>query len=566
MGWVRRNAERLLLGFSLAIIAGASVVLYRSLEDDRQAERARQERFMRNAAFSVVDDLGAELFALVSTFSYDLDLYREGGGTVDRTVLSDTIRRYQNLARFPDLLENLVCLEYARDKTWTFAEWRATGWSSGDRPLWASDLTVPTAPTKNQSPPARLFSLEKPVIVLRLGRGASPVAGQVVAVALRFSPEVVLGQVVPQLVRQRFAESQDAHPYRALVHNTALVGTSPERVPDWEEPLLPWTPFEGWFDYYVNRLRTLDRSRLAFERVTPRLNSSAEDLGTGWTLQVVRLPQGLDAEMAGLQLRNMGYSTLFFTVLSFGVGWFYSIAVRARRRAYQERTFLALVSHELKTPLAVVRSLAENLAGGLANDGDRPREYGEVMVQETERLSRMVGNVLALSAVQGGLSPVELSPVDLSEIVRERLAREAPTDPAIDLQVRIHPGLPRVRAQPAALGATVDNLIGNAFHHGTRGEGPHRIAISLEPRKFRGRRGVELIVEDDGPGFSFWEGLSFRRPFRRGNRAWSDQSPGSGLGLSLARTTARALGGRLTWASHPGHRTQFSLWLREADG
>jgi signal transduction histidine kinase len=566
MGWVRRNAERLLLGFSLALIAGASMVLYRSLEDDRQAERARQERFMRNAAFSVVDDLGAELFALVSTFSYDLDLYREGGGTVDRTVLSDTIRRYQNLARFPDLLENLACLEYSPDKTWNYAEWRSSGWSSGQRPAWAPELTIPNATTRILNPPTRLFSLEKPVMVLRLGRGNNPQPGQIVAVALRFSPEVVLGQVVPQLVRQRFAESQDAHPYKASVHNTALAEASPEHTPDWEEPLLPWTPFDGWFDYYVNRLRTLDRSRLAFERVTPRLSSFSEDLGTGWTLQVVRLPEGLDAEMAALQLRNVGYTSLFFIALVFGVGSFYWIAVRARRRAYQERTFLALVSHELKTPLAVVRSLAENLAGGLANDGDRPREYGEVMVQETERLSRMVGNVLALSAVQGGLSPAELAAVDLGEIVRERLARGEPSDPAVELEVRVHPGLPLVRAQPAALGATVDNLIGNAFHHGTRGEGPHRISVSVEPRKFRGRRGVELVVEDDGPGFTFWEGISFRRPFRRGNRAWSDQSPGSGLGLSLARTTARALGGRLTWSSRPGHRTQFSLWLREADG
>jgi signal transduction histidine kinase len=564
MGWLRRYGEALLLGVSLAIIAGASLVLYRSLEDDRAAERARQERFMRNAAFSVVDDLGGELFALVSTFSYDLNIYRETGGTVDQNVLTDTVHRYQSLARFPDLLQNLACLEWTRDGTWTYAEWRPSGWTTGPAPAWAADLTIPKpTPETSPPPPSRLFSLEKPVILLRLGRVPHPVPGQVVAVALRFSPQVILDKVVPLLVRQRFAESQDALPYRATVHNTELEGALPEPSPDWEEPLLPWTPFEGWFDYYLNRLKTLDKSRLAFERAAPR-PSLSEDLGTGWSLRVYRLPGGLDAEMSGLRIRNIGYAVSFFLVLVLGVLSFYWIAVRARSRAAQERTFLALVSHELKTPLAVVRSLAENLAGGLANDGDRPREYGAVMVEEAERLSRMVGNVLALSAVQGGLSPGELSAVDLGEVVRDRLSRESPGTAGIDLQARLHPGLPLVRAQPAALRATVDNLIGNAFRHGARGEGS-RIVVVVEPRVRWGRRGVELLVEDDGPGFTFWEGLSFRRPFRRGSRAWSDQTPGGGLGLSLARTTARALGGHLSWTSRPGHTTRFVLWLREAN-
>jgi signal transduction histidine kinase len=562
MAFSRDLRPALLIVPVLTVLAVASAILFQSLENDRQVERARQERFMRNAAFSVVDDLGSELFTMYSAFSYDLSVQRSGGAPVTRDTLTAAVSRYRAQARFPDLLQTLVCLAASKTGSYDYSRWTDQGWIADSRPDWAADLVVPSSDGPRGTRGNRAaFSLEQPVLTVALP-STHPVPGEVVAVALRFSTQVVLEQIVPTLVRQRFSDSQQELPYRASVHNRALDDTDHGLPVDWEVPLLPWTPFDSWFDYYVNRLQTMDRSRLAFERVSARGN---EPDGTGWALTVARLPRGLDDEMAWYGLRNVALSLGFFVFLSLAFLGFYGAARRARNLSQQERAFLALISHELKTPLAVVRSLAENLTRGIGADEARARQYGEVLLEESDRLSRMIGNVLGLTSIQGGVAASDRVPVDLEALVRERLARQEPA-PGVTLEVRIHPGLPQVQGHPMALAAAVDNLVGNAFRHGVTGQGPHRIEIWVEPKSRWRVRGVELRIQDNGPGFTWSEGRAFVRPFRRGRHAQAAQTPGSGVGLSLVLATAQALGGRLTWQARPGRGARFCLWLREAKG
>lgn len=285
--------------------------------------------------------------------------------------------------------------------------------------------------------------------------------------------------------------------------------------------------------------------------------------GSGWSLGVVRLPAGLDAEMQGLQWKNVGFSVGFFVVLALGFWGLYQSVRQARRVAEQERTFLALISHELKTPLAVVRSLGDNLAQGIVTDPRRSQEYGEVIRDESDRLGQMIGNVLGLTAVQSGISAQDRVPVDLGALVRERVGRQC-VPPNCQVEIAIQPGLAPVLGHQAALAASVDNLVANAFRHGVAGPGPHLIRLAVRSKRRWGRRGVEFSVNDNGPGFTRAEGRAFRRPFHRGSRARDTQTPGGGVGLSLVWTTARALGGDLWWSGQPGRGASFHLWLREA--
>jgi len=557
-----RFRSTLLIVPILAVLAAASGILFHSLENDRTAELARQERFMRNAAFSVVDDLGSELFSMFSAFSYDLRLQQARGGIVDRATLTAALDRYRAQARFPDLLPTLACLSVGPHGGYTFGLWTQQGWSEGPRPAWATELVPPVPRSDELVPqPRAAFSLEHPVLTVLL-RPRRSVEGEVVAVALRFSPQVVLEQIVPTLVRQRFAEGPEAPFYRASVHNRDVAPAAPSVPVDWEVPLLPWTPLEGWFDYYVNRLQTIDRSRLAFERLSlPTI--SGENPGTGWVLTITRLPGGLAAEMTGLFWKNVGWSLGFFLFLSLGFWGLYQSARRARVQTLQERTFLALISHELKTPLAVVRSLADNLARGIGTNEARAKEYGEVLRDQSTRLTSMVENVLGFTTIQGGVPARDRVPVDLEAIVRDRLSRHAADRNDVTVTVAFESGLGSVLGHPSALGAAVDNLIGNAYRHGAVSSGPHKIAVTLGSQRRWGTKGVLLTIEDDGPGFSRSEGKSFRRPFHRGQSAQETQTPGSGVGLSLAVATARALGGRLWWDGRPGVGACFYLWLRE---
>lgn len=542
----------------LLVIAVATAVLFHSLENDRQAEKLRQERFMRTAALEVVDDLGAELFTMYSAFSYDLFARRQTGETLTKETLVTAIERYGTEARFPGLLQDVVCLGSDGQGGYTYAVWRLGTWVTQGRPDWASALVPPSLDAGPRRPIQEPFSLDRPVLVIPMNT-RKPVAGEVLGVGLRFSTWTVLEQIVPALVRQRFSESQGAVAYKAGLRK--LDADSADPAPDWQVPLLPWTPFEGWFDYYVKRLNRLDQSRLTFERGSRP--PSVAGTGTGWALTVRREPDGLETEMRWLFLRNVALSLGFFFVLVLGYLGLDAAARRTRLLAQQERTFLALISHELKTPLAVVRALADNLARGIGTDEARAREYGQVLLEESDRLGQLVSNVLGLTAIQSGLSVRDRVPVDLVALARDHLGRHSL--PHVQTRFEAEEGLKMVQGHPAALSAAVDNLIGNAFRHGVVGPGPHRVAVALASRRRLGVRGVELVVEDNGPGFSWAESRSFRHPFRRGVRATNAQTPGGGVGLSLARVTAEALGGRLTWTAQPGHGARFVLWLREAD-
>lgn len=555
---MHRHRPALLFATALVVLFGASVVLYHSLEADRLVERARQEWFMRSAGLSVVDDLGGELFTMYSAFSLDLYARKEAGDVVDRRAVATAVERYKLQARFPDLLQDLTCLVTRDDGTLEYASWNQHGWSEAGKPDWSPELAPPAPGRDAEGLNRDSFSLSRPVLTMVLR--SRPRSGEVVAIALRFSPRVVLEEVVPTLVRQRFAEVADKPSYRATIRNR-LLNVSDRTPVDWEIPLLPWTPFGSWFDYHLTRMTTLRDQPPSFEG-RPRMGELYEG-GSGWSLGVVRLPQGLDAEMQRLQWKNLGISVGFFVVLALGFWGLYHSVRQARRVAEQERTFLALISHELKTPLAVVRSLGDNLAQGIVSDPQRSREYGEVIRDESDRLGQMIGNVLGLTAVQSGISAQDRVPVDLGALVRDRVGRQC-VPPHCEVEVVIQPGLAPVLGHQAAMAAAVDNLVANAFRHGIAGPGPHRIRLVVSSKRRWGRRGVEFSVNDNGPGFTRAEGRALRRPFHRGSRARDTQTPGGGVGLSLVWTTARALGGNLSWSGHPGKGASFHLWLREA--
>ena len=549
----------------LAVLALASLVLFNSLETESQAENARQLHFMKTAAFQVVDDLGYELFSMVSAFSFDLNTQIADGTVITRDTLTAAVARYRAQARFPSLFEELACLERTGPGTYRFDSWNDSGWVTDYRPSWAENMVVPPQDggRPESTPPSdNTFSLDRPVLTVYL-RNRRAQVGEVIAITLRFRPQTVIGTIVPALVSQRFSESNGASPYIAnIIYSPAT--TSGDSIPvDWRVPLLPWTPFEGWFDYYVKRISALQPSRTAFDRLAQQ-PVGAKTEGTGWNLEVSRLPGGLLEELIGFRWRNGALSLGFFLVLGLGFLGLYLTTRQTRLHEHQVRTFLALVSHELKTPLAVVQSLADNLSRGIGTDEARAREYGVVLRQESDRLGRMVNNILGLTAIQGGISPRDRCPIEVSALVKDRLACEPDLqDQAADLTVNTEfpTDLPLVLGHHTALSAAIDNLVGNAFRHGTLGPGPHLVELRLRSQHRLGRRGVSFSVRDNGPGFTRREGRRFRRPFRRGQRASQEQTPGSGVGLSLVYSTAESLGGHLSWKSQAGRGSQFVLWL-----
>jgi signal transduction histidine kinase len=226
---------------------------------------------------------------------------------------------------------------------------------------------------------------------------------------------------------------------------------------------------------------------------------------------------------------------------------------RLRRSFERERRFVADASHELRTPVAVLKTELE----GALRSGDYGPDVREALVaavEECDHLAQLAEDLLVIAHAGEGQLPVRreaLGARPVLERVRERFADRAGQR---GRRIRVAAGDDvRVRADVVRLGQALGNLVDNALRHG-EGE------IVLSARRANG--GVELDTSDEGPGFEpDIAGRAFER-FTRGDEART--RGGTGLGLAIVRAVAEALGGQATIVSGPGATVR--LWLPDGDG
>ena len=220
------------------------------------------------------------------------------------------------------------------------------------------------------------------------------------------------------------------------------------------------------------------------------------------------------------------------------------------------------MSHELRTPLTVICSAGENLADGVVEDRDTVREYGRVVRDEGRRLAEMVEQVLDFAGTYSGRRNYRFEDVDVGTLVEESLGAlgETAREAAVEIETRVEPGLPALRADRGALRRALVNLLQNAVKFG--GEG-RWVGLRAEGGA-TGRREVRITVEDRGLGIPLSEQRRLFEPFFRGEEALSRQIRGSGLGLSLVKRIVDAHGGALVVATSPGRGSAFTLILPAA--
>jgi two-component system OmpR family sensor kinase len=214
-----------------------------------------------------------------------------------------------------------------------------------------------------------------------------------------------------------------------------------------------------------------------------------------------------------------------------------------------QRRFLSDASHELRTPLTVARGQLELLEEGLR--GAEPRRSLALTMEELDRMRRIVDDLLLLARLDEGM-PLRREPVEVELVMREALLRGMQLS-RLDANVEAEPGLFAI-ADPDRLLQVLTNLVTNAVRHA----GPDA-TITLRTRHGDGR--VTLQVADDGPGIPAAElPHVFDRMFR-GSRARTDTAGGAGLGLAIAASLTRAMGGEISAESEPGHGATFSVVL-----
>ena len=231
--------------------------------------------------------------------------------------------------------------------------------------------------------------------------------------------------------------------------------------------------------------------------------------------------------------------------------------VRRELRVAELRSqFVASVSHELKTPLTAIRMFAESLAHATVRDPHARQEYLATIVNETERLSRLLNNVLDFSRMERGQREYHLQPTALDVVVR----RSADTlqyplsQQGVSLRVEVADDVPVVQADEDALQQAVLNLLTNAMKYsGTSAE------IDLTLHRSNGE--AIITVRDYGLGIPATYRDRVVEKFFRVPSAETARIPGAGLGLTLVDHIVRGHGGRLEIESLVGSGSTFSIHL-----
>lgn len=219
------------------------------------------------------------------------------------------------------------------------------------------------------------------------------------------------------------------------------------------------------------------------------------------------------------------------------------------------REFVANVSHELRTPLTSVKSYTETLLDGALDDRDTTEHFLRVINDETDRMARLVKDLLILSQHDSGIK-LNLEEISISELVTscvDRLRREADLK-GQEIRINIRPGIPLIRGDRHRLDQLLVNVIGNAIKY-TPEKG--RIAVYCHSEHDK----VVIVVEDNGIGIPEQDIDRIFERFYRVDKARSRQLGGTGLGLAIAKEIAVMHGGNITARSKVGKGTQIFIEL-----
>lgn len=224
------------------------------------------------------------------------------------------------------------------------------------------------------------------------------------------------------------------------------------------------------------------------------------------------------------------------------------------------RDFVANVSHELRTPLATVKGYVETLLDGALEDRQVCERFLHTVARETDRMTRLVQDLLLLSQLEHGQASWHMEPVDMRDPAGQALERLRPAAERKGLRLVLDApdDLPLVEGDEAMLTQVFSNLLSNAVEFTPSGGS---VTVSL---RADGERLVS-VVEDTGTGIPPEDLPRVFERFYRVDKGRSRELGGTGLGLSIAREIVQAHRGDISITSVPGQGTRVAFWLPRGD-
>ena len=218
-------------------------------------------------------------------------------------------------------------------------------------------------------------------------------------------------------------------------------------------------------------------------------------------------------------------------------------------------SFLSTITHELRTPLTSIRSFSEILFDDPDLDAEKRREFLTIIIRESERLTRLINQVLDLARLEAGQADWRIEPLDLRQVLDEAVAatgqlfREKSVELIVDAPDRLPPAL----ADRDRVMQVMINLLSNAVKFVPETDGWARVRLTEEADRIR------VDITDNGPGIGPKDKRTIFDKFRQGGDTLTAKPMGSGLGLAICREILDYLGGEIWVESQPGAGATFSF-------
>jgi signal transduction histidine kinase len=219
--------------------------------------------------------------------------------------------------------------------------------------------------------------------------------------------------------------------------------------------------------------------------------------------------------------------------------------------------FISTVTHELRTPLTSIRAFSEILHEDPQMPADRRNEFIAIIVKESERLTRMINQVLDLSKLESGNAEWHSTELDLKEVIHDAVSTTSQLvrEHGATLRLDLPDDVPLVPADRDRLMQVMLNLISNAVKFCPRQDGRIGIALRVVPEA------LQVDVSDNGVGIASADHELIFEKFRQVGDTLTEKPQGTGLGLPISRRIVQHFGGRLWVRSARGQGATFSFTL-----
>jgi signal transduction histidine kinase len=366
-----------------------------------------------------------------------------------------------------------------------------------------------------------------------------------------FAPAISESAGVRIALDPMVGRAADAH--HLLLYRTVLVGQRGYR----QGLILDRAALGAWLEREVIRDSGLERVVEVAFYATGALPPASSD-GAAYVFDH-RFAEPFDALTARLRLAALpgvgspgaiyGLVALLVLVGTMGLLAVYRMVAVALHFAQRRSNFVSAVTHELKTPLTAIRMYGEMLRDGLVGEDSKRAEYYATITDESERLTRLIDNVLEFARLERGTREMNwtvgsVGPVleEAAEKLRAHAQREG-----FSIALQIDDDLPAVRFDRDALLQVLFNLLDNAMKYG--GVGGER-SIGLTAR--RSGAGVSVSVRDHGPGVQGRHLSRIFEPFYRGGDERTRTTKGTGIGLALVKDLSERMGAAVSGANADG--------------